>query len=81
MAFTTACPSLSRRPATTTFAPVLANCRAAASPMPEVPPVTNATLFFSEVFMFVPFLFSLFFHSRFRLYAADISCIARFSKS
>src|SRR6266550_2191756 len=28
--------------------------RAAASPMPEVPQVTKATLFFSEVFVFVP---------------------------
>ncbi len=37
-------PSLSRRPATTTFAPCAANAMAVARPMPAVPPVTMMTL-------------------------------------
>src|SRR5262249_20763443 len=49
-------PSLSRRPATTTFAPALASARAAALPIPDVPPVTTATLFCSEAFILLPFI-------------------------
>ena len=41
---TVAFPSISRRPATTTRAPFLANRTDVSRPMPEVPPVTSATL-------------------------------------
>src|SRR5208282_6145310 len=43
-------PSATRRPETTTFAPSLANARAVALPMPEVPPVMR-TVLFSKVFI------------------------------
>jgi hypothetical protein len=38
------CALFSRRPERTTFAPARANAMAVALPMPEVPPVTSATL-------------------------------------
>src|SRR5262245_38386504 len=44
MCLTTSAPSCSRRPETTTLAPARANPKADALPMPEVPPVTSATL-------------------------------------
>ena len=46
-------PSATRRPETTTFAPSLANARAVALPMPEVPPVMR-TVLFSKVFIVGP---------------------------
>jgi len=47
-------PSTSRRPATTTLAPSFANKTAVSRPMPEVPPVTMATLFWSSLGMNFP---------------------------
>src|SRR5260370_31349663 len=41
---TTCAPSFSRRPVRTTFAPARANSIAVALPIPDVPPVTSATL-------------------------------------
>jgi hypothetical protein len=41
---TVCCPSSAFRSATTSFAPSRANVRAVARPIPEAPPVTNATL-------------------------------------
>src|SRR5439155_9657838 len=81
IAWTTACPSFSRRPATTTFAPAFASATAAALPMPEVPPVTTATLFSSDVFILIPFVANFIFSFCPRLHAVDTSCIALFRKS
>src|SRR3989442_6731079 len=47
MSGTTAVPSVSRRPATTTRAPSAAKASAVALPMPDVPPVTSATRFWN----------------------------------
>src|SRR6476660_9248017 len=41
---TTCAPSFSRRPVRTTLAPARANSTAVALPIPDVPPVTSATL-------------------------------------
>jgi hypothetical protein len=41
---TTCAPSFSRRPVRTTFAPARANSMAVVLPIPDVPPVTSATL-------------------------------------
>src|SRR5262249_13350235 len=55
---TTCAPSFSRRPLRTTFAPTRANAIAVALPMPDVPPVTSATLLVNELFiLFLSFLF------------------------
>src|SRR5437879_2108619 len=56
---TTCAPSFSRRPLKTTFAPARAKAIAVVLPMPEVPPVTNATLP-SNVLLFIVFLSFLF---------------------
>src|SRR6266513_2594796 len=52
---TTCAPSFSRRPVRTTFAPARANAIAVALPIPEVPPVTSATLP-ENVLLFIVFL-------------------------
>src|SRR5579863_2453360 len=44
ISFTVSLPSASRRPETTTLAPDFANKTAVSRPMPDVPPVTSATL-------------------------------------
>jgi hypothetical protein len=46
-------PSASRRPEMTTFAPCSAKATAVALPIPEVPPVINATFSANDVFIVV----------------------------
>src|SRR5437016_1789611 len=55
---TTFAPSFSRRPERTTLAPAQANSVAVVLPMPEVPPVTSATLF-ENFFVFIQFPFAV----------------------
>src|SRR5258708_39001191 len=55
---TTFAPSFSRRPERTTLAPARANSMAVVLPMPEVPPVTSATLS-ENFFVFIQFPFAL----------------------
>src|SRR6266404_5328069 len=55
---TTFAPSSSRRPERTTLAPARANSLAVVLPMPEVPPVTSATLS-ENVFVFIQFPFAV----------------------
>src|SRR6476620_10762286 len=57
---TTSVPSFSRRPETTTFAPARANAIAVALPMPDVAPVTRATLPANVLLLFTAFLSFLF---------------------
>src|SRR5262249_9296971 len=54
---TTCAPSFSRLPERTTFAPPRANAIAVALPMPEVPPVTSATLPANVLLLFIFFRF------------------------
>src|SRR4051812_42458686 len=49
IASATLLPRSALRPVTATFAPSLANRRAVAAPIPEVPPVTSATRFLSLI--------------------------------
>src|SRR5438067_3893383 len=55
---TTCAPSFSRRPVRTTLAPARANSIAVVLPMPEVPPVTSATLP-EKFFVFIQFPFAV----------------------
>src|SRR5437667_12259492 len=55
---TTFAPSFSRRPERTTLAPARANSVAVVLPMPEVPPVTSATLS-KSFFVFIQFPFAV----------------------
>src|SRR6266496_1223111 len=55
---TTFAPSFSRRPERTTLAPARANSVAVVLPMPEVPPVTSATLS-ESFFVFIQFPFAV----------------------
>src|SRR5437899_5283701 len=55
---TTLAPSFSRRPERTTLAPARANSMAVVLPMPEVPPVTSATLS-ESFFVFIQFPFAV----------------------
>src|SRR6266581_8577476 len=55
---TTFAPSFSRRPERTTLAPARANSIAVVLPMPEVPPVTSATLP-ESFFVFIQFSFAV----------------------
>src|SRR6266699_1371510 len=55
---TTLAPSFSRRPERTTLAPARANSMAVVLPMPEVPPVTSATLS-ENFFVFIQFPFAV----------------------